>query len=114
MNTALNASRMMAGRTPAVLLYGPVALRAFALRSWLGHFGFRRFLLFGAYGVEAFPQRVHQVDDSGWCLDRRRDDLFPGDLGFDDALQPFAIFVLVVGDAAPARGAGGSMVACGR
>src|SRR5580700_10435225 len=68
----------MAGRTPAVCLYGPVALRAFALRSWLGHFGFRRFLLFGAYGVEAFPQRVHQVDDPGWCLDGRRDDLLMG------------------------------------
>jgi len=31
------------------------------------------------------------------ALDRRRDDLFPGDLGFDDALQPLAVFVLVVG-----------------
>src|ERR1700682_4598478 len=88
---------MMAGRTPAVLLYGAVALRAFALRRRLGYRGLRRFLLRGADRVEALLQRFHQVDDPGWCLDRRRDDLFPRDLGFYDALQPLAVFVLVVG-----------------
>jgi hypothetical protein len=86
----------MAGRTPAVLLYGPITLRAFALRGRLGHRGLRRFLLRGTHGVKALLQRFHQVDDPGWCLDRRRDDFFPGDLGFDDALQPLAVFVLVV------------------
>ena len=34
-------------------------LRPFALRGWLGYLGFRRFLLFGADGVEALLQRVH-------------------------------------------------------
>src|SRR6202140_1230121 len=72
-------------------------LRAFALGDCLGYRGLRRFLLRGADGVEALLQRLHQVDDPGWCFDRRRDDLFPGDLGFDDALQPLAVFVLVVG-----------------
>jgi len=48
---ALNAFSMMACRTPAVLLYGGVALRAFALRGRLGHHGLRRFLLRGTDGV---------------------------------------------------------------
>src|SRR6202140_3572059 len=89
----------MAGLMPAIVLYGAVALGAFALRGRLRNRdrGLRRFLLRGADRVEALLQRFHQVDDPGWCLDRRRDDFFPGDLGFDDALQPLSVFVLVVG-----------------
>ena len=75
----------------------PMSLRPFALCGRLGNRGPGRFLLRGADRVEALLQRLHQVDDSGRCLDRRRDDLFPGDLGFDDALQPLAVFVLAVG-----------------
>src|SRR5712692_7457603 len=61
-----------------------LSLCAFALRGGWGNCGLRRFLLCGTDGVEALLQRVHQVDDPGWRLDCRRDNLFPGDLGFDD------------------------------
>ena len=74
----------------------PMSRRPFALCGRLGNRGLGRLLLRGADRVEALLQRIHQVDDPGWRLDRRRDDLFPGDLGFDDALQPLAVFVLVV------------------
>ena len=82
--------------TAAAVLFGIPMLRAFALRGGLRYRGLRRFLLRAADGIEALLQRFHQVDDPGRCLDRRRDDFFPGDLGFDDALQPLAVFVLVV------------------
>jgi hypothetical protein len=87
----------MAGLMPAIMLYGQ-ALRTFALRGCLGYRGLRRFLPRGADGIEVLLQRFHQVDHPGRCLDRRRDDFFSGDLGFDDALQPLALFVLVVAD----------------
>ena len=60
-----------------------MSLRPFALRGRLGNRSLRRFLLRGADRVEAL-QRLHQVDDPGWCLDRWRDDLFAGDFGVDD------------------------------
>ena len=67
--------------------------------SWRGFVDDRlgRLLLLRADRVEALPQRVHQVDDLRRRLDRRRDDLLAGDLRVDDLLQPFAVFVLVVG-----------------
>src|SRR5438445_348240 len=72
-------------------------LGAFALRGRVSYLGLCWFLLLGADRIEALLQRIHQVDDPGWRLDRRRDDLFPGDLGFDDVLQPLAVFVFVIG-----------------
>ncbi len=74
-----------------------MSLRPFTLCGRLGNRGLGRLLLRGADRVEALLQRIHQVDGPGWRLDRRRDDLLACNLGLDDAMQPFAIFVLVVG-----------------